>query len=129
MSNITITVTITSRAWGTLSLGILLALILGLIARVPQSDIVLIAAIRCIGIRPSTGATGLLLGALLVTIWLLILLLGLGEVWLVGVLGLVIGRATTAVVLLLLRVRVRGMIVFGRSREVGMCLPLRRLSP
>lgn len=81
---------VTSRAWGTLSLGILLALILGLIARIPQSDIVLIAAIRCIGIRPSTWATGLLLGILLVAIRLLILLLGLGEVWVVGVLVLVI---------------------------------------
>lgn len=81
---------ITSRAWGTLSLGILLALILGLIARIPQSDIVLIAAIRCIGIRPSVWATGLLLGILLVAIRLLILLLGLGEVWVVGILVLVI---------------------------------------
>ena len=75
---------ITSRAWGTLSLGVLLALILGLIARIPQSAIVFIAAIRCIGIRSSTGATGLLLlllllGILLVTIRLLILLRGLGE--------------------------------------------------
>ena len=72
---------ITSRAWGTLSLGVLLALILGLIARIPQSDIVLIAAIRCIGICSSTRAAGLLLlGVLLITVRLLILLLGLREV-------------------------------------------------
>lgn len=75
-------------------MGILLALILGLIARIPQSDIVLIAAIRCIGIRSSTRAAGLLLlgvlGVLGVTIRLLILLLGLGEVWVVVVLVLVI---------------------------------------
>lgn len=80
-----------SRAWGTLSLGILLALILGLIARVPQSNIVLIAAIRCIGIRSSAWTTrGLLLRVLLVTVRLLILLRGLGVAWLGGVLALVI---------------------------------------
>ena len=82
---------ITSRAGGALSLGVLLALILGMIARNPQSEIVLIAAIRCIRIRPSTGAAGLLLlGVLLVTIRLLILLLDLGEVGVIAVLGLMI---------------------------------------
>ena len=76
-----------SRAWGTWSLGVLLALILGLIARIPQSDIVLIAAIRCIGICSSTRAARLLLLLLLllgvpliITIRLLVLLLGLREV-------------------------------------------------
>ena len=83
---------ITSRAWGTLGLGVLLALILGLIARIPQSDIVLIAAIRCIGVRSSTRGAGLLLlGDRLVTIrLLLILLLGLGEVLVGAVLDLMI---------------------------------------
>ena len=91
---------ITSRAWGTLGLGILLALILGLIARVPQSDIVLIAAVRCIGIRSSsTKAARLLLLrvriwilvlVLVVIKWLLILLLRLREGWAVVVLVLVI---------------------------------------
>lgn len=87
-----ITHVITSRAWGTLGLGTLLALILGLIARIPQSDVVLIAAIRCIGISSSTRAAGLLLlGVLLVTkLLLLILVLGLGERWGVVVLVLVI---------------------------------------
>ena len=76
-----ITHVITSRAWGTLGLGTLLALILGLIARIPQSDVVLIAAIRCIGISSSNRAAGLLLlGVLLVTKrLLLIVVLGLGE--------------------------------------------------
>lgn len=92
-------------------MGVLLALILGLIARIPQSDIVLIAAIRCIGIRSSTRAAGLLLllGALLVTIRLLILLLGLGEVWVVVVLVLVIWGSTAAAILLLLWKRIRGV--------------------
>ena len=66
-----------SRAWGTI--GVLLALTLGLIARIPQSDIVLIAAIRCIGICccSSTGAAGLLLllRVLGVAVWLLLVLL------------------------------------------------------
>ena len=87
---------ITSRAWGTLDLGILLALILGLIARIPQSDIVLIAAVRCIGIRSSsTRAARLLLLRVLILVLvvikrLLILLLGLREGWAVAVLVLVI---------------------------------------
>ena len=91
---------ITSRAWGTLDLGILLALILGLIARIPQSDIVLIAAVRCIGIRSSsTRAARLLLLRVLILVLvlvlvvikrLLILLLGLREGWAVVVLVLVI---------------------------------------
>ena len=94
---------ITSRAWGTLSLGVLLALILGLIARIPQSDIVLIAAIRCIGICSSTRAAGLLLlRVLLVTVRLLIGLLGWGEVRVVVVLALVIRGSTASAVLLLL---------------------------
>ena len=91
---------IMSRAWGTLGLGILLALILGLIARIPQCDIVLIAAVRCIGIcSSSTRAAGLLLLrvrvrvrvlVLVVIKRLLILLLGLREGWAVVVLVLVI---------------------------------------
>ena len=96
---------ITSRAWGTLGLGILLALILGLIARIPQSDIVLIAAVRCIGIRSSSTRAARLLLLLLLLLRvlvlvlilvlvvikrLLILLLGLREGWAVIVLGLVI---------------------------------------
>ena len=83
----------TSRAWGTLGLGILLALILGLIARIPESDIVLIAAICCIGVCSSTRAAGLLLvRVLLLTIGLLllILLLRLREGWGIVVLVLVI---------------------------------------
>ena len=109
---------ITSRAWGTLGLGILLALILGLIARIPQSDIVLIAAVRCIGIRSSsTGAARLLLLRVRVRVLvlvlvlvvikrLLILLLGLREGWAVVVLVLVICASTAAAVLLLLWERV-----------------------
>ena len=88
---------ITSRAWGTLGLGVLLALILGLIARIPQSEIVLIAAIRCIGICSSSGASGLLLllllllRVLLVTIQLLLVLIWrLRILWFVVVLILVI---------------------------------------
>ena len=95
---------ITSRAWGALGLGVLLALILGLIARIPQCDIVLIAAVRCIGIRSSsTRAAGLLLLRVRVRVLvlvlvlvlvvikrLLILLLGLREGWAVVVLVLVI---------------------------------------
>ena len=103
----------TSRAWGTLGLGILLALILGLIARIPESDIVLIAAICCIWIRSSTRAAGLLLlGVLLVTIWLLllILLLRLREGWGIVVLVLVIRDSAAAAVLLLLCKGVRGVI-------------------
>ncbi len=110
-----------SRARGTLW-GVLLALILGLIARIPQSDIVLIAAICCIGVRSSTGAAGLLLllllllllwllGVLLVAVRLLILLLlGLGEGWGVVVLVLVVGGSAAAAVLLLLCDKVRGAL-------------------
>ena len=86
-------------------MGVLLALILGLIARIPQSDIVLIAAIRCIGIRcRCCSSTGLLLllqlllllllllGVLLMAVRLLLVLLRgwLGEGWIVVVLGLVV---------------------------------------
>lgn len=83
----------TSRAWGTLGLETMLALILGLIARIPESDIVLVAAIYGIGVCSSTRAVGLLLmRVLLLTIRLLLLILGLRlrEGWGIVVLVLVL---------------------------------------